>query len=484
MAPRRSWIPLLLALALLAHAGTAARADGPGAPAAEYDVVVVGGGPGGLVAALSTMQKLREAPAVARTGRQPRVLVVEKRADLPRLAQFADRTALEGTAFSRQQILGVKPETMQMLRDLGVEIGEEFRGEVREIEAPTRGGGRTRDGPRQTGVVLETYTIQINELQARLADACRAQGVELRYETGLSNLQERNDDRVGVELETRGGDRRAIRSRWVIGADGAGSRVRALSGIKTADPDPQGVMVGVWFKGVDGGNRILHRSRDPQGRSGVIIGERQQMYGLFALPPSLAGMVKRAQQERQPLTAVQKSRIMKHAENIAREFLPAGEARALKAEHIQPFEVSLNRSMSAVSFRHKALLIGDAMRTVNPYTGSGANKAMIDGLAAARAILDFEKAPSRSRGERVLRQFNKAINLRSREVHAASRNYAYTFGSPERVRPRRVSAKPNRRWFGSASRPSAAARSAARAAAGERAPTGAAHRTTRIRRLR
>jgi 2-polyprenyl-6-methoxyphenol hydroxylase-like FAD-dependent oxidoreductase len=453
---RRRSSQLLIALSLLALVAQGARADG--GAAADYDVVVVGSGPGGLVAALSAVQKLREMPAVARSGRAPRVLVVEKRADLPNSARFADRAALAGTAFSRQQILGVKPETMQMLRELGVNIGEEFRGEVREIAAPSRRIGRSGAGPQQTGVVLETYTIQLNELQARLTDACRAKGVEFRFESSLSDLQQRNDDRVDIALEGRGGARQSIRSRWIIGADGAGSRVRSLSGIKLAEPEPQGVMVGVWFKGVQGGNRILHRQKDAPGRSGVILGERQQMYGLFALPPSLGDMVKKAQAARTPLTKLQQARLIRHAEGIAREFLPAREARALEAEHIQPFEVSLNRSMSAVSYHNKALLVGDAMRTVNPYTGSGANKAMLDGDAAARAILAFEKAPTRRGGERVLRQFNKSVNFRSREVHAASRDYAYTFGSPAQARPRR-SAKPDRRWFGSPLRTRVPARS-------------------------
>src|SRR5690606_31584434 len=210
---------LLLPLALLALAAGAAHAQpaAAAAPQAEYDLVVVGAGPGGLVAALSAARQLRETPALARSGRAPRILVVEKRADLPPGASLTHAPSLEGTAFARQQILGVRPEVSSMLRDLGVDLGEEYRGTVQQVTGPDGSGGRLRGGPAPVGKPREAHTIQINALQARLVDAARAQGVEIRLHTGPAGLQSRGGDHVDLRVASKGARRPTVRPRVLLG---------------------------------------------------------------------------------------------------------------------------------------------------------------------------------------------------------------------------------------------------------------------------
>src|SRR5690606_18065644 len=153
-------------------------------------------------------------------------------------ASLTHAPSLEGTAFARQQILGVRPEVSSMLRDLGVDLGEEYRGTVQQVTGPAGSGGRLRGGPAPVGKPREAHTIQINALQARLVDAARAQGIEIRFDTGLAGLQSRGGDQVDLELESKGAGRATVRSRWIIGADGARSAVRGLSGMATAPPEP------------------------------------------------------------------------------------------------------------------------------------------------------------------------------------------------------------------------------------------------------
>jgi 3-(3-hydroxy-phenyl)propionate hydroxylase len=68
----------------------------------------------------------------------------------------------------------------------------------------------------------------LRERVAALPNVDIALGVE------LAGLQQ---DADGVTLELRGGGRRALRTRWVIGADGGSSTVRALAGIVLDDLD-------------------------------------------------------------------------------------------------------------------------------------------------------------------------------------------------------------------------------------------------------
>jgi len=63
-----------------------------------------------------------------------------------------------------------------------------------------------------------------------LVEAAKAAGVEVRFGWGLHELVYDGARVVGAELRGRGGGREVVSSSWVIGADGRGSKVAALTG--------------------------------------------------------------------------------------------------------------------------------------------------------------------------------------------------------------------------------------------------------------
>jgi menaquinone-9 beta-reductase len=162
-------------------------------PPAETDVVVIGGGPAGLAAAL----------AARRNGFE---VVVADRAHPP-----IDKACGEG----------LMPDGVAALRDIGVELGARhaapFRGirfldDELEAEAPFPPG----DGPG--------LGIRRTLLHRLLVERAQNAGVMTCWQSRVDGL-----DRSGVTI-----DGRTVRCRWIIGADGLNSRVRQWIGLPRA----------------------------------------------------------------------------------------------------------------------------------------------------------------------------------------------------------------------------------------------------------
>jgi len=155
------------------------------------DVFVAGGGPAGLAAAIAARQK------------GFRVTVADG------AAPPVDKACGEG----------MMPETLAALRSLGVNIspceGSRFPG-VRFVQ---EGRTATASFPHGQGIGLRRPLLH-QKLIAR-AEQC---GVELLWKTPMTGL-----DADGVSA---GG--RKIRARWIVGADGLGSRVRRWSDLDAA----------------------------------------------------------------------------------------------------------------------------------------------------------------------------------------------------------------------------------------------------------
>jgi len=157
----------------------------------ETEILVVGGGPAGLAAAIAARKKGFEVTVV--DGAKPPI----------------DKACGEG----------LMPNTLAALRELGIPIypsdGRIFRG-LRFIEGKTEAEANF---PGENGIGV-ARTVLHRKMVER-AEEC---GVSLLWGTPVSGL-------TGEGAIVRG---REMRAKWVIGADGIGSRVRRWSGLDFA----------------------------------------------------------------------------------------------------------------------------------------------------------------------------------------------------------------------------------------------------------
>jgi flavin-dependent dehydrogenase len=155
------------------------------------DVFVVGGGPAGLATAIAACQKGFS-------------VTLADGAEAP-----IDKACGEG----------MMPETQAALQDLGVEVppgaGYRFRG-IRFVE------GRNQveaEFPAGQGIGIRRPVLQ--KLLIEKAERC---GVKLLWKTPV----------MGICAEGAVLTRRTVSTRWIVGADGSGSRVRAWSKLNAA----------------------------------------------------------------------------------------------------------------------------------------------------------------------------------------------------------------------------------------------------------
>ena len=161
----------------------------------QTDVFVIGGGPAGLAAAIASRKK------------GFRVVVAD-----------GARWPIEKACGE-----GLMPETLAALRELGVSIrptdghvlrGVKFVGKQSEVEARF---------PAELAVGLRRVT-----LHARMVEAAMNCGVEMLWDTPVTAI---STDGVALASEPGG---RFVRARWIIGADGIGSRVRMWSKLEAS----------------------------------------------------------------------------------------------------------------------------------------------------------------------------------------------------------------------------------------------------------
>lgn len=154
----------------------------------SVDVFVVGGGPAGLVAAIAARQNGLS-------------VMVADGADHP-----IDKPCGEG----------LMPETQVALAKLNIHIPREagfrFRG-VRFVQNDTRASAEYPTG--------EGIGIRRTVLHDLLVAEATGSGVEVLWKTPVVGI-----DRKGIDLK-----RGRVSARWIVGADGSGSRVRRWSGL-------------------------------------------------------------------------------------------------------------------------------------------------------------------------------------------------------------------------------------------------------------
>jgi flavin-dependent dehydrogenase len=119
---------------------------------------------------------------------------------------------------------GLMPETITALGELGVEIrpgaGYRFRG-IRFLQKDSQVGG---EFPQGWGVGIRRTIL--HEWLIGRAEEC---GVQLMWRTPVAGITE-----AGVHLTSQ-----FVAARWIVGADGSGSRVRRWSGLNSATRQSQ-----------------------------------------------------------------------------------------------------------------------------------------------------------------------------------------------------------------------------------------------------
>lgn len=153
------------------------------------DVLVIGGGPAGLAAAIAARQK--GFPAIVADGSEPPI----------------DKPCGEG----------LMPETLAALRDLGVsadDLGGYPLGGIRFVQ---RHGQVAAAFPKGKGIGIRRTTL--HEVLVKRARDC---GVQFLWNTPVSGILQ-----GGVQTS-----RGLVHAKWIVGADGSGSRVRRWSGLE------------------------------------------------------------------------------------------------------------------------------------------------------------------------------------------------------------------------------------------------------------
>lgn len=156
----------------------------------SLDVVVIGGGPAGLAAAISAARRGLWV-AVADSAQPP-----------------IDKACGEG----------LMPDSLQALAELGISLDGCDTGWFRGIRFVGREGAVEADFPGGPGV-----GIRRPFLHGRMAERAAGLGVRLLWGACVSNVK---DGQVEVNGE-------ALHCRWIVGADGQNSQVRTWAGLSS-----------------------------------------------------------------------------------------------------------------------------------------------------------------------------------------------------------------------------------------------------------
>jgi flavin-dependent dehydrogenase len=288
----------------------------------QTDVFVIGGGPAGLAAAIAAHEK------------GFRVVVAD-----------GSRWPIEKACGE-----GLMPETVAALRDLGVSVeagdGQAMRG-VRFI-------GRSSDVaarfPDEGGMGMRRVA-----LHAKLVERAMRCGAELRWDTPVAGIS-----RDGVTLASGA----IVRARWIVGADGIGSRVRSWAGLDAGSAERPDFRYAV---------RWHYRMRPWTDLLEVHWGERAQAYVTpvgadeicVATLSSKRGMNKAALADEFP--------------ELARRI---GDAKVLGRER---GAVTMTRKLRHVASGNVAL-VGDASGSVDAITGEGLALGFRQAMALADAM--------------------------------------------------------------------------------------------------
>jgi flavin-dependent dehydrogenase len=287
---------------------------------AKVDVFVVGGGPAGLAAAIAARQ--RGLSVAVADGTEPPI----------------DKACGEG----------LMPETIATLAELGVEIQTEAGYWLRGIRFVHQDAQVYGEFPRGLGVGIRR-TILHEWLIAR-AEEC---GVQLLWRTPVAGIT-----KAGVHCAGK-----FVASRWIVGADGSGSRVRRWSGLDAASRQTQRYAA-----------RRHYRVRPWSDHVEVYWGYRAQAYVTPIASEEVCIVVLAARAEDASFESVMQD-CPQLGRRLAGAKLASRERGAITQMH----------SLCAV-YSGNVALVGDASGGVDAITGEGLRLAFRHAIALADAM--------------------------------------------------------------------------------------------------
>ncbi len=383
----RSFFSVLALLALLQIASTA--------HAERADVVVVGGGPGGLAAAIE-----------AKLAGAGKVVVIEKRGEERRRVNML---AIYRGSLNNLARLGVRVD--QLVRPLSERITLDASGVV---GTPDRVGKLQPDASKATHTVRDLVprkgrkfgpvgVVPINDLETELIRAARAAGVDVRFFEEVTDLDQRED---GVSVSIAGKD--AIEADYVALFDGAHSSLRDKLGVKrqALDPDELQTRMAVARFATPGDGKARWRT----------VGNAK---GTHRVVSQLGGVKNTVLAELGP------GQTFRSEKQLQRWF--RGEAAKVDASgafELTPrvFNVELQKSDRA-TVGNRIFLGGDAVRTVHVFTGLGTNSALRDAMRFGTAIGKLRGATTAKAIARVLGWYGRETGRATDRVHGVSRTF-------------------------------------------------------------
>ena len=342
---------------------------------ALFDIVVIGGGPAGLTAAI----------ALAQTGATTALIA--------RRAPYADNrtTALLGGSVDLLRALDVWPrcqdqaaplQAMRLIDDTG-----------RLIRAP-----EVRFSSEEIGLDAFGYNIENRLLMIALEERAAELSQLTRFDDEAETVIPADAD-VGI----RTGHGKNLSARLVAGADGRQSLCREAAGIEVRRRELHQAALTFNVNHSRPHRNISTEFHTPQGPCVFVPLPGDRCSVVWVLAPK----------EAERLKALSDDELSEAAEKQLHSIL--GQMRVEPGRHLFPLAIEQSRRFA----RHRVALIGEAAHVIPPIGAQGLNMGLRDAADIAETVRDAMTAGEDPGSPQVLKRYESA-----RRVDVASRTFA------------------------------------------------------------